>query len=265
MSTYLIVPCFNEGLRLRGDEFLRLIRLREELEILFVNDGSSDNTKDVLSALESASDRISAIHLGRNAGKAEAIRVGMLTALSADAQIVGYADADLATPVEELERMLVRMDQGPQAVLLGARVRLLGTSIERHPSRHYLGRVFAAVASLGLGIPVYDTQCGAKFFRQSSALVSALQEPFRSRWVFDVELLARLLAGEEGQRLDISDFEEFPLRSWRDVGGSKLRFAAMIRAGLQLLFFLLFLRLPWLRNHALARSSSRTVRGGDLS
>ena len=80
--------------------------------------------------------------------------------------IVGYFDADLATPVAELERLLAVIGKDPQLeAVLASRVALLGHSIQRKPTRHYLGRLYATAASLALGVAVYDTQCGAKLFR----------------------------------------------------------------------------------------------------
>jgi hypothetical protein len=82
---------------------------------------------------------------------------------------------------------------------------------------------------------VYDTQCGAKIFRATPDLRRVLQEPFRSRWIFDVELIARFLqlysaagASVEGR------IYEFPLHCWRDVPGSKLRAGDFARAILDL-------------------------------
>jgi hypothetical protein len=119
---------------------------------------------------------------------------------------------------------------GP-AVVLGSRVALLGADIHRTASRHYLGRVFASVASLVLDARVYDTQCGAKLFRRSPALEAALAVPFLSRWAFDVELLGRLLAGAPGvPGVATSEVVEVPLRTWRDVPGSKLAPSAMVGA-----------------------------------
>ena len=127
------------------------------------------------------------------------------------------------------------MDRGGPAALIASRVRLLGRAIERRPHRHYLGRLFATTASVALGIPIYDTQCGAKFFRRTDALVAALATPFESSWIFDVELLDRLLHGAPtAALLSLDDLEEVPLREWRDVAGSKLRFLEMLRAGVQL-------------------------------
>jgi hypothetical protein len=88
---------------------------------------------------------------------------------------------------------------------------------------------------VALRLPVYDTQCGAKLFRSGPALEAALAAPFVSRWVFDVELLLRLLSGEGADRIGPEQMRELPLRTWRDVGGSTLRLRSMLRAGLQLL------------------------------
>jgi hypothetical protein len=118
---------------------------------------------------------------------------------------------------------------------MGARVRLLGNNIRRRPIRHYLGRAFATLASLALRLPVYDTQCGAKFFRRTKALEAALATPFVSRWGFDVELIGRLLCSQPGiPSLTEDRFTEVPLRRWEDVKGSKLRLRDVFRMGIDL-------------------------------
>jgi len=118
---------------------------------------------------------------------------------------------------------------GPAVVALGSRVRLLGRRIERSPWRHYLGRIFATLGSLALRLDVYDTQCGAKAFSRHPALLRALDEPFQSRWAFDLELLQRLLR-DPHDPLGARDFVEVPLRRWHDAKGSKLRPSGMARA-----------------------------------
>jgi hypothetical protein len=158
------------------------------------------------------------------------------------------------------------MAERPADVLLGARVRLLGTRIERRAWRHYLGRVFATFASLALRLPVYDTQCGAKLFARSAALEAALARPFRSRWVFDVELLERMLAGAGGAPpLSPGRIREVPLAEWRDVGGSKLGPAGMLVAGLQVIG--LFLRSRLRRPRAAPRPETGAVEaaGGEAA
>jgi hypothetical protein len=102
-------------------------------------------------------------------------------------------------------------------------VALLGHRIRRSATRHYLGRVYATASSLILGLQVYDTQCGAKVFRATPALRAALQDPFRSRWAFDVELLARLTRGTGTvPPVAAEALLEVPLEQWADVGGSKM-------------------------------------------
>jgi len=230
----LVVPCFEESARLREDEFLALAR-DAGVALLFVDDGSTDGTAQRLEALVGRSDgRAMLSRRARNSGKAEAVRHGLLRAISEGATIVGYADADLSTPAAELARLVSEMRRRPVQVLMGSRVRMLGTEIVRRPLRHYLGRVFATGASLALGLAVYDTQCGAKLFRVTPVLEAALERPFRSRWAFDVELLGRLLARAGRPGYAAGDFLEVPLSRWSDVKGSKLGALAAARAGIDL-------------------------------
>jgi hypothetical protein len=114
---------------------------------------------------------------------------------------------------------------------MGARVAMSGRRIERRQWRHFLGRIFATMASIVLRAGIYDTQCGAKIFRSSQALRSALGKPFISRWVFDVELLGRLI-GDGG--LGEGAIIEVPLRRWTDVDGSKLGPLDMARVAAEL-------------------------------
>lgn len=232
-TEWIIVPCFNEAQRLDTAEFLRFLDSVSTARLLFVNDGSVDETASLLRTLEKrAPSRISVLELPENRGKAEAVRRGLRHALDQGANIVGYLDADLATPVDEAARLLTKMRSSSWEILLAARVALLGRDIARTASRHYLGRVFASLASGILRLPVYDTQCGAKFFRASAALSNALDRPFISRWAFDVELLGRMTSGREA--IDPTRIVEEPLLVWHDVANSKLGLLQMGRAGLDL-------------------------------
>ena len=137
---------------------------------------------------------------------------------------MGYFDADLSTPGSELIRMLgILRGRTDLVAVFGSRVARLGSRIRRSPVRHYSGRVFATFASLALGVPFYDTQCGAKVFRVSENLVAAVQLPFRSAWSFDVLLCQRLFDGtREIAGIPTSSFLEMPLEEWTDVSGSKV-------------------------------------------
>ena len=119
-------------------------------------------------------------------------------------------------------------------MVFGARIRLLGRTIHRKAVRHYTGRLFATAASLTLSIPVYDTQCGAKIFRVTHGLEQVLAEPFSSRWIFDVEIVARFIQ-RRGHAFCVAGIYEYPLQTWEDVGGSKLRGSDFLKAGLDLM------------------------------
>lgn len=230
MTLAVVVPCFDEAERFDPAGFAELVA-SVDLTV-FVDDGSTDATAALLDdfAADHAG-RVEVVRLGTNVGKAEAVRAGLLRAIDR-AEVVGYFDADLATPVGELGRLAAVLAEQPgcQAVL-ASRVALLGHSVSRHPARHYLGRLYATGASLVLGVAVYDTQCGAKLFRSGATLRAALAEPFPDAWSFDVELLARLMHPRPGCAPVTADqLVEVPLREWRDVGGSKLRPRAAARA-----------------------------------
>ena len=220
-ETLLVVPCFNEARRLPGDAFRAFCARTPSVDFLFVNDGSTDATLERLRELErELAGRVSVLDLERNGGKADAVRRGMCAAFKSSAEHVGYWDADLATPLDEIPRFVALLAARPHVELvMGARVQLLGRRVRRSPVRHYLGRVFATAVSQVLHLPVYDTQCGAKLLRNRPELGALFQEHFSVNWTFDVELLARFL--EAGRGADA--LYELPLESWEDVAGSRVR------------------------------------------
>ncbi len=117
----------------------------------------------------------------------------MLSALGSGAEYVGFWDADLATPLEDIESFCRVLDGKPRIeTVVGTRIRLLGHRIERQPTRYWLGRLFANTASVALGLRVFDTQCGAKLFRVTPTTAKLFERPFLTRWIFDVEILARM-------------------------------------------------------------------------
>jgi dolichyl-phosphate beta-glucosyltransferase len=219
----IVVPCYNEAGRLDGEQFSRLEVEGHRVELLFVNDGSRDGTLVLLEALRKQQpDRITVLDLERNSGKAEAVRRGFSAAMLAAPDHVGFWDADLATPFAELPGFIRVLESDPELqMVFGARVKLLGRVIDRHPQRHYLGRVAATLIANTLGISIYDSQCGAKLFRMSPALREVFGKPFLSRWIFDVEIIARFISlwGRHATALRIY---ELPLRQWKDVEGSKV-------------------------------------------
>ena len=235
VRTTIVVPCYNEASRWNAGAFIAAGNVKN-LSFLFVDDGSLDATASVLESTAAQMPRSRVLGLPENGGKGEAVRQGLRAALADGAEAVGYLDADLSTPLAEMLRIVSIVKPGTRDVVLGSRVLLLGTMVRRNPVRHYLGRAFATAASATLGIPVYDTQCGAKCFSRQEALEAALREPFHSRWAFDVELLGRLLIGVDGATpVALNRFVEVPLRQWVDVGGSKVRPLDFPRMALELI------------------------------
>jgi dolichyl-phosphate beta-glucosyltransferase len=222
----IVVPCYNEGSRLQSRQFLDFLRRVEGIRFLFVNDGSQDNTADVLQSMRNAcEDRIQIMDQKMNMGKAEAVRLGMLSAMErGEIAYVGFWDADLATPLDAIPEFLAVLEDNERLeMVFGSRVRLLGRHVQRRAIRHYLGRVFASCVSIALRLPIYDTQCGAKIFRATPELIGLLSDPFLSRWVFDVEILARYIALHCGETSYLHDsIYELPLDYWNDVAGSKV-------------------------------------------
>ncbi len=236
VSCTVVVPCYNEAARFRMEAFEHFLRSPENanIRLLFVNDGSRDATLSVLEGLRGRfPERVSVFDQQPNRGKAEAVRNGMLRVIaSGEAAVTGFWDADLATPLAQIQDFLHLLEAHPQLqIVFGARVRLLGRAIHRQPVRHYLGRIFATVVSVALKMPIYDTQCGAKLFRITPDLQWVLAQPFHSRWIFDVEILARYLQyyGGDVPRLQ-AEIYEFPLPEWTDVAGSKVKPTDFFRA-----------------------------------
>jgi dolichyl-phosphate beta-glucosyltransferase len=232
----LVVPCFNEQARLAVPVFRSARLERGRLDLVFVDDGSTDGTRALLEQIrrDRAEDTF-VVAYERNAGKAEAVRRGVLRAIERRPDVVGFWDADLATPLGELSGFIDVFDDPGVDIVLGSRVKLMGRAIERHAWRHYLGRLFATAASLTLDLPVYDTQCGAKLFRRTPMVERVFAEPFLARWVFDVEILARFLAFDpRGPEAAAAAMYERPLHEWTDVRGSKLGASDFARSALDL-------------------------------
>jgi len=226
----LVVPCYNEVGRLPTEEFAAGVLGWPEARILFVNDGSKDDTATVLEELVARNPlQMSVLHLSQNSGKAEAVRRGCLEAAEqTNSSLIGFADADLAVSLSEMRRLADYLADKPTLHLLaGSRLRGLGCSIERTLFRRIQGRAFAALTQKLLGLGAYDTQCGAKIFR-SELTPLLFDEPFLSRWCFDIEMLKRLSLAY-GEEAFSQSVYELPLHRWVEQGGSKVSLATPLR------------------------------------
>jgi len=236
----LVVPCKNEAKRLQIDAFLRAVTEFTWLSVCFVNDGSTDDTAEALSHLERLSPAFRALHLPVNVGKAEAVRTGIayLDRFS-HADLFGFWDADLATPLEELPNFVAEFEGNPHlAAAIGSRWPHLGADVKRSACRGVVGKIVKSLVRRFLGVDVWDTQCGAKVFARETAR-NIFRDPFRTRWLFDVELLSRL--GRKGMLRAVL---EIPLSSWRDVSDSKFGVGESCRAFFELMRLLVFAHRP---------------------
>lgn len=228
----IIIPCFNEEKRINLKAFSEYLKSSPH-NFYFVNDGSSDNTLVILEELQKSQPlKVKIIDLGNNYGKAEAVRQGILKAGElSDFDYLGYLDADLATPLQEIDYITANFSLGYKFVM-GSRVKRLGATIERNLTRHYMGRIFATVASVVLKLKPYDSQCGAKFFQVDLAR-ELFSRPFASKWLFDLELLFRY------KNKSNNDFKKYilevPLRMWKEKEGSKIMFMDFLTAPLDLI------------------------------
>lgn len=223
-STLFVVPCYNEEIRIQGAKYSQSLIKNLQVKILFVNDGSSDNTLAVLEELKAEfNNRIEILDLEKNVGKAEAVRTGMQYILNknVDVKYIGYLDADLATSIEEGLRLSEILSSNKQLKFaFGSRVLIVGSRIDRKVHRHLIGRVIGTFISNILNLAVYDTQCGAKVFTVDLAKY-VFKDLFISKWLFDVEIFARMLTSNSvyGE----VDMIEVPLKEWIDYDGSKVQ------------------------------------------
>lgn len=237
-QTIIVVPCYNEELRLPVESFRRFVVAHPEVCFLMVNDGSQDQTLPLLKWLRTtAPDNFLILNLPVNKGKAEAVRQGCCAAFKLAPEYVGYWDADLAAPLEAVPQYCEILERRPDIdLVIGSRLPLLGHAVERSLVRHCLGRLFAWSAAAVLGLRIYDTQCGHKLFRNSPKLRQVFETKFHARWIFDVELFARWIGRRTKPCLQQaqSSIYELPLESWRDVAGSKLKSFDFFRAFFEL-------------------------------
>lgn len=228
MKVCVIIPCYNEESRIPLGQFKGFAEQNPIFDFCFVNDGSRDRTGEVLERfVKDNPGRFYFYDQQPNQGKAEAVRNGINYILAGyQYDYVGFLDADLATPLEELPELLEVTVKRPQVqMVMGARLKRLGANVRRKNTRHYMGRVFATVVSVVFRLPVYDSQCGAKLIASSLA-AKIFPNSFHSQWLFDVELILRVRHLCENYTAVIY---EHPLNEWIEKGGSKIKFTHLLR------------------------------------
>lgn len=233
MPLCIIVPCYNEANRFPEEQFKQFLSKHPAVELILVNDGSSDNTLSLLTSLSAAfPQQVKILSLLKNLGKAGAVQEGMQLALKeSSCHRFAYLDADLSTSLEECT-LLSKKINGETGFVFGSRILKTDNRIERKWYRFLIGRVIATVISKMLGISVYDTQCGCKIFDRRFVPI-AFDAPFSSRWLFDVEIFFRLI-NALGKKQMIAQAKEVPLDQWVDTEDSRVKFSYIFQLWLDL-------------------------------
>ena len=184
----VVIPAYNEYHRL-PPTLLDMInffeRQQRQYEIIVVDDGSTDQTTELVEKFSAVRPQIRSIRIFRNRGKGNAVREGML---SAEGDRLLFADADGATPIQELERLDAAIDSGADVAIGSRALPSKDTRVRTRWYRKWLGRLFNYIVNRIVLPDIADTQCGFKLFRRAPA--SFLFSRQRSReFGFDVEIL----------------------------------------------------------------------------
>lgn len=228
MPLSIIIPCYNEANRFPTERYLQFLKQQPEVRLVFVDDGSSDTTEQVLSAIVAAFPKqTNLIVLEKNQGKAGAVQKGILWAVTkTTSDRFAYLDADLSTSLEECLQLSEVIDEDYRFIF-GSRILKTDNQIERKWYRFLIGRVVATAISTLLGISVYDTQCGCKILHRDLVEL-AFKDSFSSRWLFDVEIFFRLIRAFGKEKM-IAFSKEVPLNQWIDTEDSRVKFTYMFR------------------------------------
>jgi dolichyl-phosphate beta-glucosyltransferase len=213
MTYSIVIPAYNEGTRLRAtlEKVLAYVQQRGwDAEVIVVNDGSRDNTADMVREFAAKNSIVRLVENPGNRGKGYSVRHGMLKARG---DVVMFSDADLSSPIEEMPKLLAALSAGAD-IAIGSRWLRAELQTQRQSvHRQIFGRIFNLLMRAILGLKFKDTQCGFKAFtRQAAQAVLPLQRI--ERWGFDPEIL--FLARKFGLRV-----QEIPVQ-WGHSGETRI-------------------------------------------
>jgi glycosyltransferase involved in cell wall biosynthesis len=184
----IVIPAYNESARLGAtlEKVLAYVHAQGwDVEVIVVNDGSRDNTAEIVRTLATKDSALRLVENSGNRGKGYSVRNGMLNARG---RIVLFSDADLSSPIEEAPKLFQALEQGAD-IAIGSRWLRAETQTQRQPlHRQLFGRIFNLMLRITLGLQFKDTQCGFKAFKQPAVqAIFPLQQI--ERWGFDPEVL----------------------------------------------------------------------------
>ena len=209
----IVIPAYNEGARLGAslEKVLAYVHAQGwDAEVIVVNDGSRDNTAEIIRTFARKDPMVKLLENPGNRGKGYSVRNGML---HAEGRFIVFSDADLSSPIEEAPKLLNALQAGAD-IAIGSRWLRAETQTQRQPlHRQIFGRIFNLLLRISLGLQFADTQCGFKAFKRTAAqAIFPLQKI--ERWGFDPEIL--FLARKLGFKV-----QEIPV-AWGHSGGARI-------------------------------------------
>ena len=219
----IIIPAYNERARILATlkSVIDTVRAHHwSAEVIVVNDGSTDETPQLVLDFARSAPEVRLMNNPRNCGKGYSVRSGLL---HAQGEIVMFTDADLSAPIDEAQRLFDAIANGAD-IAIGSRWLATSRQTHRQPLyRQFFGRCFNALTRAVMRLPFADTQCGFKAFTRSAAQ-TVFQLQTIERWGFDPEIL--FIARKRGYRI-----KEVPV-SWAHDARTRISY---LRDGLQML------------------------------
>ena len=218
----VVIPCYDEEKRLLSKEFTDFIVKNSGYHLCFVNDGSKDNTLEVLNNLRKGrEDFITVYDCKKNEGKAEAVRLGMLYLAKQDGlDYIGFLDADLSTDLSDFDDLVSTIENSDYKIVSGSRISRMGADITKSSGRSIISLSINHIIRRILKMDFNDTQCGAKIFHKDVIDIT-FKDKFITQWIFDVEIFKRMTL-HFGLDKAKEILCEQPLKRWIHADGSKL-------------------------------------------
>ena len=217
MIVYCLIPFFNEENRIDIEKYIKLFNENVSINFILIDDGSEDNTYQILKTLSLNQKNVVIKKSIVNVGKAETIRNGFLELSVENYDYVGFFDCDFATPFSEFLRIKEIAIANKLQLVFASRVKLLGNKIQRNEYRHFFSRVVITIINIIFKLNIYDTQCGCKIF--SKAIVDKIfEKKFETKWLFDIEIFIRFF-----KNINTELILEVPINEWKEILGSKLK------------------------------------------
>lgn len=210
----IIIPAYNEEKRIEktlNEIFRFLQKCYDRYEVIVVDDGSTDKTLDLLNRIQNQHRSLKIVHHEPNRGKGYAVKKGMLKAYG---KYVLFCDADLSTPIDELDAFIHYLQNGYDVVLGSRKMEGADVKIYQPPIRRKMGQVFTVLTQRLLSLEISDITCGFKCFKGNIVRDIFSRQQLHD-WSFDAEIL--FISRKHGYKI-----KEVPVR-WSDVPGTKVK------------------------------------------